>query len=354
MSFRFADPQMLNLLYALPVLWLFFYWLKKREESLRGRGFHPKAWKWSSQSLQPSRRKWISLFQYLSLGLAIVALARPQFGEGQQKVKSEGLEIVLAIDVSNSMLAEDAKPSRLALTKRELDRFIELLGGDKVGLVAFAGSAVTLSPLTPDKNALLMYIDSLSPEAVSTQGTNFAKALRQAHQLLMRGGLERDEETHVTKVVVLVSDGEDFSDEVKAEAQNLKKDGIRVYSLLVGTEKGAPIPLRDSYGNLLGYKRDAKNQVVLSQAKGQVLREIANLTGGSFSALVFGGTAIPRLVSELGRLERSEFESLAIVNYNEGFQYALLPAVLFAFMSLFLGDRRRFRSKWAGRFEVKT
>lgn len=354
MSFRFADPQMLNLLYALPFLWVLFYWLKKREGGSTRKTFHPKAWRWSSQNLKVSRRKWISFFQYMCLTLAVVSLARPQFGEGQQKVKSEGLEIVLAVDVSTSMLAEDAKPSRLELTKRELRRFMDLLGGDKVGLVAFAGSAVTLSPLTPDKNALLMYIDSLTPESVSTQGTSFEKALRQGHQLLMRGGLERDQETHVTKVIVLVSDGEDFSDEVKAQAQNLRKDGIKVYSLLVGTEKGAPIPLRDRYGNLIGYKKDSQNQVVLSQATGQTLKQVADLTGGTFKALVFGGSAIPQLVSELNRLEKSEFESLEMVTYNEVFQYLLFPAVLCALIGLLLGDRKHSRSKWAGRFEVRS
>lgn len=353
MSFRFADPQILNLLYLLPVMWVIFWSLRKRQVRLLQHHFHPKSLAWSLQSFHPGKQKWSRILQYLGLALVFLAWARPQFGEGQQKVKSEGLEIALVVDVSNSMLAEDAKPSRLELTKRELRRFLDLLGGDKVGLVAFAGSAVTLSPLTPDKAALLMYLDSLTSEAVSTQGTSFDKALRQAHQLLVRGGLENDEQTHVTKVVVLVSDGEDFSKEAEAQAQNLKKDGIRIYSLLVGTEKGAPIPVRDPYGNLIGYKKDSQNQVILSQAKGTSLQQMAQLTGGHFKALTFGGRAIPELRSELNQLEKSEFESLETISYNEVFQYFLFPSICFFLLSFLISDRRRAGHLWKGRFEVK-
>ncbi len=354
MTFRFADPQFLNLLFALPFLWALAYWLRNRAERKALKIFHKNAWIWSSQNLDSTKRIWILVLQSLGFTLIVFALARPQFGEGQQKVKSEGLEIVLAVDVSNSMLAEDSKPSRLELTKRELSRFLDLLGGDKVAIVGFAGSAVTLSPLTPDKAALNMYIDSLSPDAVSTQGTRFDSALREAHQLLMRGGLENTEESHVTKVVVMLSDGEDFSQEAKAQAENLKKDGIRVYTLLVGTEKGAPIPLRDRFGNLIGYKRDNKNQVVLSQATGNSLSEIAKITGASFKALVFGGNAIPQLMGELDRLEKSEFESMQAMNYNEVFQYALFPGIVFLMLGLFLTDRRKAGRLWKGRFEVKV
>lgn len=353
MTFRFADPQILNLLYLIPALWILFYLFRRSSQKKLNNLIHQRAYAWSTQSLNSSRRKWANICFFMSLIFTILAWARPQFGEGQQKVKSEGLEIVLAVDVSTSMMAEDIKPSRLKLTKKELERFLERLGGDKVGLVAFAGSAITLSPMTPDKNALMMYIDSLSPDAVSTQGTNFAKALRQAHQLLIRGGLERDENTHVTKVVVLVSDGEDFSKEAKEQVLNLKKDGIKVFTLLVGTEKGAPIPVRDRYGNLLNYKKDRQNQVVMSKASGRSLSEIAKLSGGEFKALTFGGSAIPQLRNDLDRLEKSEFESLEMVNYNEVFQYFLLPGVLLLAIGLLLGDRKGVGHLWKGRFEVR-
>ncbi|MAV90830.1 MAG: hypothetical protein CL676_05370 [Bdellovibrionaceae bacterium] len=353
MSYRFANPDILNLLYLIPILVILSVALRRRIRKQSHSVFSKKAWAWSTQSLKPGVIKWKFFFQFLSLTFVILAWARPQFGEGQQKVKSEGLEIALVVDVSTSMLAEDAKPSRLELVKRELRRFLESLGGDKVGLVAFAGSAVTLSPLTPDKSALYMYIDSLSTDAVSTQGTSFQKALEQAHRLLVRGGLENDEQTHVTKAVVLVSDGEDFSKEAKAQAENLKKDGIRIFSLLVGTEKGAPIPLRDNYGNLVGYKKDNQNKVILSEAKGESLKLISDLTGGSFKALVFGGQAIPRLVSELNQLEKSEFENMEMVQYNEVFQYFLFFGVLFFCWSLILRERRSAGTLWKGRFEVR-
>src|SRR5262249_28233904 len=147
--------------------------------------------------------------QCLALFFFVVALARPQSGEGKTKAKSEGLEIVLAVDVSNSMMSEDVRPSRLALAQKELARFLDTLGGDKIGLVAFAGSAILLSPLTNDKSALKMYLESLSPNSVSTQGTDFKKALSEAANALKRGGTDADEVPNVTRVIVVVSDGED-------------------------------------------------------------------------------------------------------------------------------------------------
>lgn len=354
MGFRFADPSYLHLLYMIPAYIILIWWNAKANARNRNKAFHPKAWKWSTQSQISGRNKWMSLCYILALSLMIFSLARPQSGESQQKAKSEGVEIVLAVDVSNSMLAEDAKPSRLELTKREVSRLLDQLGGDKVGLVAFAGSAVTLSPLTPDKNSLKMFVDSLSPQAVSSQGTSFSKALRESHQLLMRGGVESDETTAVTKVVVLISDGEDMDKGAQGEAENLKKDGIRIFSLLVGTEKGAPIPMRDDRGNLIGYKKDQANQVVMSRATGKSLQLMASLTGGQFGVLMFGGDAVPQLKRNIDRLEKAQFESLDLVQYNEIFHYFLIPGFVFALLPWLVSRRSRKGRLWKGRFEVKV
>lgn len=353
MGFRFADPSAFQYFFLILAYVLLLIWSHRANLKDLKIGFHPRAWEWSAQSRIPSRQRWTTLFHLLALTLMILALGRPQSGESQQKAKSEGVEVVVAIDVSTSMLAEDSKPSRLELTKREVNRLLDMLSGDKVGLVAFAGSAVTLSPLTPDKNSLKMFIDSLTPEAVSTQGTSFAKALREAHQLLMRGGLSSDETTAVTKVVVLISDGEDFDKGAQDEAQNLKKDGVRIFSLLVGTEKGAPIPMRDGRGTLLGYKKDNANQVVMSQATGKTLQLMASLTGGEFGALTFGGNGIPLLKQNLDKLEKAQFESLDLVQYNEIYQYFLLPAFALALVPFLISRRRKQGRLWKGRFEVK-
>lgn len=284
----------------------------------------------------------------------IVALARPQSGESRQKAKSEGLEIVLAVDVSNSMMAEDVRPSRLDLTKQELSRLLDQLSGDKVGLVAFAGSAVLLSPLTPDKSALKMYIDSLSTNSVSTQGTEFRKALGEAELALKRGGLENDSDATVTKAIIMVSDGENHDDKVMDMASKIAGEGIHIYTLAVGTEAGAPIPMRDDHNNLVGYKKNKDGQVVMSRSTGKSLQEMAQAGRGTFRYLTFGGSAVQALMEDLNQLQKSQFESTEITNYQENYQIILVWGVVLALIELFLGERKGEGRVWRGRFEAQN
>lgn len=353
MSFHFANMAAFQWLTLALALLVFAYWRLKTGRERFQRVFGAARLAFLAQSVSWSKRKWKIVLQCLALAIMITALARPQSGEGRQKVKSEGLEIMLAVDVSNSMMAEDAKPNRLELTKQELSRLLDQLGGDKIGLVAFAGSAVLLSPLTPDKSALKMYIDSLSTNSVSTQGTEFRKALSEAEAAFKRGGLENDADAVVTKAIVMISDGENHDDKVLDIADRIGKDGIHIYTLAVGTEAGAPIPMHDDHGNLTGYKKNKDGQVVMSQSTGKSLQEMAQAGRGSFRYLTFGGGAIQALVNDLNRLQKSQFDSTEITNYQENYQIILVWGVVIALLELFLGERRGEGRVWRGRFEAQ-
>jgi Ca-activated chloride channel family protein len=233
-------------------------------------------------SISSPRRRLKLAMQLAVLGFFVIALARPQAGESKQKVKSEGVEIMLLVDVSQSMLAEDVRPSRLELAKKEISRFIDLAGGDKVGLVAFAGSAVTLSPLTTDKTALKMFIDSLSPTAVSSQGTDFKRALTEAKNAFARGGVDPGDDGVVTRVVLIASDGEDNEPGALEVARELAGDGVRIYTMAYGTERGGAIPMRDDRGNLVGTLRDKTGAEVLTKVGGDALKNIAAEGRGQF------------------------------------------------------------------------
>ncbi len=352
-EFRFANPAALNLLVLVPLLLILLWAMSKRTQAVLQSAFASKVTNYLIRSLSLSRRRLKTTLQVLALFFFVMALARPQSGEGRQKAKSEGLEIVLAVDVSNSMLAEDVRPSRLELAQKELSRFIDSLGNDKIGLVAFAGSAVLLSPLTTDKSALKMFIESLSPEAVSTQGTDFKKAISEAYQALHRGGLGEDsEDPNVARVIVIASDGEENEKGGLDAAQKVANEGIRIFTLGFGTEAGGQIPVRDKHGQLVGYKKDRNGQVVITKSTGQALRELADAGKGSYQHVTFGSDAVLNLKAEIDRLQRAQLDTMEFTHYNEHYQSFLLLGLLLAMIELALGERKGEGRLWRGRFEV--
>jgi Ca-activated chloride channel family protein len=287
-----------------------------------------------------------------ALACFIVALARPQMGKSMEEIKVRGVEMVIAFDVSTSMLAEDIKPSRLQYAKSEMLHLMDLLGGDKVGLVAFAGSATMISPLTTDKSALKMFIESLTPESVETQGTDFRKALNEARAAFDRGGTENDESTRITRVILVASDGEDHEEKALDEAKKLANDGTRIFTIAFGTEAGAPIPQRDERGYLRNYKKDKSGHEIMTQVKGEFLRQLAIVGQGTFHHATFGGNEAKLVKDDLDKLEKAEFASSLATNYDERFQIPLALGVLLALLDFFIGERKRAGRIWKGRFEV--
>lgn len=351
-QYRFADERAFQLLAVIPVLYGLAWWIGRQKVGWLGQKISPRIAGFLTRSVSTPRRRAKLALRLTCLFFFVVALARPQSGEGRQKAKNEGLEMVLAIDVSNSMLSEDARPSRLELAKKELSRFIDSLGGDKIGLVAFAGSAILLSPLTTDKGALKMYLDSLSPEAVSTQGTDFKRALNESYNALNRGGIEGDEDRGVTRVIIVASDGEEQERGGLEAAQRIAGEGVRIYTLGFGTEQGGQIPMRDRDGNLVGYKRDKSGQPINSKLTGQALKALAKAGRGSYAQVTFGGDAVKQLKSRIDSLQRTQFETMDVSHYNEHYQFFLAIGVLCALAELAIGERRREGTRWRGRFEV--
>jgi Ca-activated chloride channel family protein len=256
------------------------------------------------------------------------------------------------VDVSNSMLSEDTRPSRLEVAKSELTRFVELSAGNRMALVAFAGSAVLLSPMTTDMNALKMYIESLDPDAVSTQGTDFSKALVEAFDAFERGGLGENSDAQVTRAILVISDGEDQEPGLKEAVDKLTKENIHIFTMGVGTEEGGAIPVRDDQGVLRGYKRGKDGQVIMSKTSGTVLKDLAKAGKGSFHHASFQGDAIAAIRSDIEQLKKSQFESGEIRSFDEKFQFLLFLALALGLFEIWLGDRKAVGRIWQGRFEV--
>lgn len=316
------------------------------------RAFGKKVSTYLTQSLSIAKRRLQFGLQMLGLVFIVVALARPQAGESQQEIKSEGIELLILADVSDSMMAEDVRPSRLAQMKIELSKLLELMPGNKVGIIAFAGSSALLSPLTSDPNALRMYIDSLDINSVSSQGTNFETALSYAKEAFEKGGVTQDSSSRTTRVILIVSDGEDQEKGALEAAKLLAKEGVRIFSIAYGTEKGGAIPVRDNFGNMIGYKKDSSGQMVLTQVRGEFLKSLADAGEGQFYFSYFNGDHLKKFVDDINELEKSQFQTSMMTQYEEKFTFPLLLGIIFILISLFMTDRKADSSLWKGKYET--
>ena len=359
---RLAQPENLVWLWLLPTLWILEIIIRKYFSLKINKYFKPEVLEFLTLSKDPKKNGWKKVLTSLVLILIILAWARPQAGQSKTEIKSEGVEIILAVDVSESMLAEDLRPSRLEQAKSELTKLVDLLGGHKVGLIAFAGSAHLQSPLTNDPSALKMYIESLATTSVSVQGTNFTEALDEAKLAFDRGGVGSTgdesasavEDSKATRVIIVASDGEDQEPGALDKAKELAKKGIHIFTIAYGTEKGAPIPERDNMGYLRSYKKDKSGNTVLTQVKGQMLQDLAKSGQGSFYFASFGGTHMKELSQDLDKLEKTQFESQVATQYEEKFQIFLLFAFLISLIEILINRRRNltdfFKHHWRGRF----
>ncbi len=349
---RFANLAAFHWLWVLMIILtisvLYRRFFQPKIEKVFGQRLLPFLQKSVSQTL----RNWKLILQSFAILLMIVALARPQMGAKTEQVKSEGIEIIFAIDVSESMMAEDVKPNRLEQVKAELNKLIDLMPGNKIGIIAFAGTANLQTPITNDPSALKMYLEALSPNSVSSQGTNFEEALRTAKEAFDRGGASTDETHRVTRMILIASDGEDHEAGALKYADEMTKQGIVLFSLAYGTEKGGTIPVRDGMGFLKGYKKDRQGQVILTTVKGDALKELARMGKGSFYFASFGGNHLRQIADDVNRLEKTQFDSTVATQYEEKFQLFLIIALILMLIEVSLGERRKAFRFWKGRYEV--
>lgn len=339
--FRFQDPQYLSYTLLAIVVFALTLWGWYRANRLMSKYIHPRLASILTLSVSKSRRRWKLFLQLAVLVLMAFALGRPQLGLKTERVKIQGIEIVLAVDVSNSMMAEDAKPNRLSLVKKTIERLLDRLPGHRVGLIAFAGSPAVVSPLTTDYSAVRMFVDSLTTDSVSQQGTNVRDTMAHAFSAFKRGGVDESETEKVTRVLVLFSDGEETEGGALDKAKDLVSQGVRIFAVGVGTEAGAPIPERDDYGNLKGYKKGPNGETHLSKVNYDFLKDLGSAGGGGYYHATFSGAEVGQIEEDLNKLEKSEFDSESVRNYDERFQIVLLLAFILGLLEFWLGERRQ-------------
>jgi Ca-activated chloride channel family protein len=268
----------------------------------------------------------------LALAFIIIALVNPRVGTKLETVKREGVDIVFAIDVSKSMLAEDVAPSRLEKTKQVVSQIINQLGADRIGIVAYAGSAFPVLPITTDYGVAKMFLQSLSPGMVSSQGTSLDEAID-----LSIGMFGKEKST--SKLLIMISDGEDHSDGAEDAAAEARKEGLKIITVGIGTEKGGPIPLRRN-GVVESFQRDNNDEVVVTRLNRETLEEIAKKSNGGYVNGNSTAAVVNYVNKALENIEKNEFESTQMTNFQSQFQWFLGFAFFLLLLDVFFLERK--------------
>jgi Ca-activated chloride channel family protein len=262
-----------------------------------------------------------------------------------EEIKREGIDVVIALDVSNSMLSEDIPPSRLESAKHELVRFVEGLRGDRVGLVAFAGTAIEHCPLTTDYSAVKLLVNIMEPNLIPEQGTAIAEAIYAAQRAFVEDGAE-------SRVIVVITDGEDQEQEAVDAAKKAAEDGITVYTIGMGTAQGAPIPLYDAQGRSTGFRRDKSNQVIMTRLNETLLQQIAEAGGGRFLRGTRNAEELEAIWEDISAMEQTELGQMQYTAFEDRYQYFVFPAFLLLLLEFLISERRG-RPRWLTLFGTK-
>jgi len=271
-----------------------------------------------------------SLFISLSVAFFIISLAKPKWGVSYEEIYSSGNHIIIVFDISKSMLAEDLKPSRLSVAKHNVTKFIDNIGGDKIGLVAFSGSSVLLSSLTTDHNIIKMYLDLIDTDYLSSHGTAVSRGLKLASETLVS-----DINQAANRIILLVTDGEDHEGDLPLKY--IKDNNIKIYALAVGYESGAPIPVYSNNNIKTGYLRDKDGEMVISKVNISFLKDLSSSTGGDIFYASFKDDPILDLINSISKYNNpTSIEEKFNIKKIERYRWSLSPAALFFILGVLI------------------
>ena len=327
----FGSPQYLYALLALPALMAFVWWAFARRAALVRRIGDPALIERLSMAVNRGMRRRRLVLWFLGIALIIVALARPQWGSDVEIVEQRGVQVMVALDISRSMLAQDLKPTRLDRAKLEISDLMSRLTGDEVGIVLFSGASFIQFPLTFDYATAKTYLRHANPSAITRQGTVIAKAIETA----MTGF---SEERESQKIIVVMTDGENHEGDPVDAASRAAEEGAVIYTVGFGSPEGEPVPEYDNQGNVIGYREDNQGRVVISRLDETALQEVARAGGGKYFRAVERG-AIAGLVDEIQSFQDESFQSEFNRTNIERFQIFLLAGVLSLVLAEMMTDR---------------
>ena len=334
------EKKYLYLLFILPLVVLVFlfnlYWKRKKQREF---GDLEMVKKLSPESsvFKPVLKVTVLILALLGL---ILGLVNPKIGTKMETVKREGIDIVFAIDVSKSMLAEDVAPNRLDKSKQIVSQIINQLGSDRIGIVAYAGSAFPVLPITTDYSVAKMFLQSMNTDMVSSVGTSFNEAIKLSSTYF--------DDKKTSKLLIMISDGEDHNEGAEEAAEEANKLGIKIITIGVGTEKGGTIPLKRN-GIVEGFKRDSNNEVVITKLVPESLTAIAKATKGGYVNGNNTKEVLEYIKNALNNIQKTEFEATEMADFQSQFQWFLGFAFVFLFLDIFLLERK---TSWVNKLNL--
>lgn len=325
--FRFANGELLYLLIAVPVLAAVYALAARRRKRLVARFGNPELVRSLMPDFSRGRIRLKAALFITAFALLALAAARPQFGSKLREEKSRGVEMMLAVDVSNSMLAEDFEPNRLERTKHAIGRLFDGLQQERVGLVVFAGEPKVQLPITSDYRMAQAFAKRISPSLVGEQGTAIGKALQQAT-------LAFSSQSEKSRVIVLITDGENHEDDALEAARMAKEQGIRIYTIGIGTPEGAPIRIGGDF------VKDERGEMVVSKLDERTLEQIASITDGAYVRATKQSIGLDEIVKSINDMEKSDLSTVRFEEYNEQYQYLVAAALLLLLLETSVLSRR--------------
>ena len=328
--FRFANPDFLYLFFLLPVLVaVFLYYNHRRRQNIRKYG-DPALLKELMPTVskyRPDVKFWLT---FAALALTIFMLARPQFGSKMETVKRSGVEAVIALDISNSMLAEDVTPSRLEKAKKLISRLVDTFNNDKVGMIVFAGEAFTQLPITSDYVSAKMFLESINPSLITTQGTDIGAAIR----LAMKSFTPND---GVGRAIVVITDGENHEGGAIEAAKEAAEKNMQVFILGIGSPDGSPIPEERGSNH---FRKDKEGNVIVTRLNEQMCQEIAKAGNGMYIRVDNSNSAEKILNEEISKLAKTDVESQVFTDFDEQFQALAWLVLILLVVEMLILERK--------------
>lgn len=340
--FRFAEPEYLYLLLVVPLLTLIFVFYKIRKRRNIAAFGDPDLLKGLMPNVSTVRPTVKFVMQMVVLMMLVVVLARPQFGTKAEEVKRQGIEVMIALDISNSMMATDVAPSRLTKSKQILSQLIDNMSNDKVGLVVFAGDAFTQLPITADYVSAKMFLSTISPKLIARQGTAIGSAVDLAIKSF-------NPKSPASKAIILITDGENHEDNAVEAARLAQKEGIVVHVIGMGRPEGAPIPVDGT----MSFWKDKNGNVVVSKLNEAMCNDIASAGQGVYVRADNTNAALRAVSKELDQLAKTELTTTTFSNYNEQFQSFAIIALVLLLMDIFILERINKRFSRLKIFDLK-
>ncbi len=331
--FRFANPEYLYTLYIIPVIVVLYWFYRKNRSKLLEKFSEKKL----HSILFPSSSGWKNTVKFslviTSLLFLIIAAANPQVGTKMQEVKQTGIDVFICLDVSLSMQAEDIKPNRLEKAKFQIANLINRLHGDRIGLVIFSGEAYVQIPLTTDYSAANLFLSAVDFNSVPQAGTAIASAITLALKSF-------DKKTPTEKVIIIITDGEDHEGDINSAVTEANNEGVKIFTIGLGSTDGSPIPVYNARGEQIGFKKDNQGNVVLTKLDEETLKQIASSANGEYYRGSNYEDHLDKIYGKLSELEKTEFGVKKVTDYEARFYYFLAPAIILLLLEFFLSERK--------------